>query len=117
MKKLKIWTARVDYQAVGNQVVLNTTIGSGEGIGKLFAPTWSMVRASKFGHISWEQYTEKYLELMRQRYSADRKAFEAVCESGEVVLTCYCSVEKKGRKCHRFLLADDLEEGGGQHGN
>ncbi len=52
MKKLTIWTARVDYQAVGKELVLNTTAKSALDIGKVFAPTWDLVMASKKGEIS-----------------------------------------------------------------
>ena len=67
MDQLTIWTARVDYQKKNDEVVLNTTIGSGSGLGKLFAPTWDLVKASKSGRISWEQYVNGYLGLMRER--------------------------------------------------
>ena len=109
MKKLTIWTARVDYKQKDDQVVLNTTIGSGEGLGKLFAPTWKLVRAIKFKKITWDQYVEGYLALMRKQYRENKPQFHEVCESGEIVLLCYCSVKKKGRECHRFLLADVLK--------
>ena len=108
MEQLTIWTARVDYKQRTNEMVLNTTIGSGWGLGKLFAPTWKLVKASKSKKISWDQYVEGYLTLMRERYQADKERFHEVCKSGEIVLLCYCSISKKGRECHRFLLADAL---------
>ena len=108
MEKLVIWTARVDYQQQKDELVLNTTIGSGTGVGKLFAPEWEMVQASKAGEITWEEYTAQYTELMRKRYRENRVAFRDVCRMGEIVLLCYCSRKKKGSKCHRYLLADIL---------
>ena len=67
-----------------------------------------MVEAIKAGEITWEQYTAQYVQLMRDRYVQHKAAFKQVCESGEVVLLCYCSRDKKGKECHRYLLKDVL---------
>ena len=108
-KELKVWTSRVDYSASGSEVVLNTTAKSANDLGKLFAPPWKLVMASKNGEIEWDEYCRRYLKLMRERYDEDRAAFHRICEAGEVVLLCYCRNTAMGSKrCHRYLLADVL---------
>ena len=81
-KHLKVWTARVDYEPVQEgEVVLNTTAKSAKGLGKTFAPTWEMVMARKQERITWEQYTERYLNSDCEsviRKNADR--FKEACE-------------------------------------
>ena len=108
---LKIYTARINYKGAKNELVLNTTVGSGHGIGKTFAPTWKMVRGSKSGAITWEDYTKQYIALMNQRFVEHESAFRQVCESGDVVLKCYCgNTSTTTQHCHRYLLTDILIE-------
>lgn len=112
MKKcLRVATSRINHQgSEDDELVLNTTIGSGTGLGAVFAPTWDLVRNSKSGKISWEQYTEGYTRLMRNRYLDNREAFEQVLASEQtVVLCCYCNDAEKTYKlhrCHRYLLVE-----------
>ena len=42
-----VGTARIDYRGSAGQLVLNTTVKSGTGLGAVFAPTWKLVMASK----------------------------------------------------------------------
>ena len=108
-RELVIRTARVDYSGIGEEMVLDVTVKNADGIAKLFAPTWEMVMASKKGHITWEEYTEQYIALMRERYQQNEQRFIDVCEAGEVVLLCFCKNSVMGEKrCHRYLLADIL---------
>lgn len=108
--RLKVATSRINYFAQADEMVLNTTIGSGTGLGAVFAPTWDLVKNSKDGKITWEQYTEGYTRLMRMRYLDNRDAFEQILASQQtIVLCCYCNEPEKTYKehhCHRFLLAD-----------
>ena len=85
-KKLRIWTARVDYTGLESEVVLNTTAKSANGLGRVFAPTWEMVTARKREEITWEQYTERYLNLLRERYQKNQPRFRETCEAEEIVL-------------------------------
>ena len=107
---LKIWTARIDYKTDdANELVLDTTAKSAKDLGKVFAPEWEMVMASKSGEITWQQYTELYLQLMRDRYRKNKARFAEVCQAGEIVLLCYCENTMMTTKhCHRYLLADVL---------
>lgn len=108
---LTIYTARINYKAIGDELVLNTTIGSGTGIGKVFAPTWDLVNDIKKKRITWEEYTTRYLRLIRERYWKKREVFDAVVNHNEeVVLTCYCSERSIGgpKQCHRYILTELL---------
>lgn len=104
---LRVATSRINHQANEGEMVVNTTIGSGTGLGAVFAPTWDLVRASKAGKISWEQYTQGYYRLMRNRYMDNLAAFEQVLSSEKtVVLCCYCNDCYENHHCHRYLLVD-----------
>lgn len=60
----RVSTARIDYRGQDGQLVLNTTIKSGSGLGTVFAPTWKMVMQSKQGEISWDEYQEQYIHSL-----------------------------------------------------
>ena len=60
--------ARIGDKGKDGALVLDTTAKAKGGQGKLFAPTWKMVMASKKGEITWDEYTKRYLDLMRKRY-------------------------------------------------
>ena len=108
-EKLKIKTAHISYKGKGDEIVINTTIKSAEGIGETFAPTWDMVMSSKRGKISWEEYTARYIKLMRQRFAEKNHAFGVAVRFQDIVLTCYCADKSEnGRTCHRYLLEDIL---------
>lgn len=107
-QQLDIWTSQIAYRQRGNELVVNSTAGSGTGVGDVFSPGWELVMASKRGEISWEEYTERYIALLREKWQTHRSAFEEVCKAGEIVLVCYCGRKKAGKKCHRYLLADAL---------
>jgi len=75
----------------------------------VLAPTWDMVMAFKKGKITWEQYRERYLQLLSERYKTRRKEFIDLIEQArkeDVVLLCYCKDE---RFCHRTLAKEFLE--------
>ena len=107
-KEFVVRTGRVGYQSV-DALVLDTTAKAKGGQGKVFAPTWDMVMASKRGEISWAEYTAQYLSLLRKRYQQNRRLFEEVAAAGDVVVLCYCPNTVTGdRHCHRYLLAEVL---------
>jgi hypothetical protein len=104
---LKVATSRINHKPKEDELVLNCTVKSGTGIGKVFAPTWDLLMGSKQGRLTWEQYTEGFLALMRQRYAnpEQRNAFEEVLNSDKVVVfTCYCNDCYEDYHCHRYLL-------------
>lgn len=89
---------------------LDTTVKSAwKDMGKAFAPTWDMVMGHKRGEITWAEYTERYVALMRQRYAENKELFLKALSYENLVLRCYCSdTSKSSRKCHRYILADIL---------
>jgi hypothetical protein len=105
---MQIATARINYRGAG--LVLNTTVKSGCGLGKQYAPTWAMVMGYKKGRITWVQYTEQYTALMRERYRTDPEQFVRPLHQDHIVLCCYRYVDLKTSPlyCHRFLLKDIL---------
>jgi len=86
---------------------LNITIKSADQAGKILAPTWDMVMASKRNEITWEQYTDQYLALLRQRYAKDKKPFLDILKRERVILTCYCTDHTH---CHRSLAMQVLQK-------
>lgn len=87
---------------------LNITVKSASTPeGRALAPTWKMVMASKQGKITWEQYTEQYLALLRKRYAQDQTPFLNILKRKRVVLICYCTDWKH---CHRFLAMQVLQK-------
>lgn len=119
---LRIATARIDHRAApGDRVLDVTTMSADEDVGKLMAPGWNAVRAFKDGRIDWETYTERYRDLLRERYARYAQAFhdlirEAIDEDKRLVLVCYCNVGPGCDECHRFLMADILEKIAEQEG-
>lgn len=104
---LRLKTARINYSPSAGELVLDTTIKSGSGLGVTFAPTWDLVLAFKSGTLSWQQYTEGYVRLMRLRYLDNQVAFEQILNSKQVVVfTCYCNDCYENHHCHRYLLVD-----------
>lgn len=101
---MELYTARVNYPGWSNELVLDTTCKTGHGMGAIFAPSKKMVWDFKNKKISWEEYTDRYLRLMRERYRANAETFHAVLAHPKVVLKCYCATQE----CHRYLLADLL---------
>jgi hypothetical protein len=123
-----VYTSRVAYSGIDK---LNTTVKSGVGLGRILAPTWDLVAGHKLyvaqqqndpqklqrwclkpstGEpilpLSQAEYTQQYLELLRQRFKADRQPFLDILAQECVTLTCYCD----GPFCHRFLAVDVLEK-------
>lgn len=71
-----------------------------------FSPTYDLVRAYKAGEISWSEYREKYLHLLRVRYSKSPENFLSMVHANEK-FACYC---KPGENCHRYILASVLQK-------
>lgn len=80
--------------------ILDVTVKNGESP---FAPTWDLVMGIKSKKYTEEEYTEKYYQLMRERYRTNRSAFDDVLKKDRVVFACMCPY---GSFCHTVLLAD-----------
>lgn len=103
---VEIWTAHIN---IDDPDRLNTTVKSGE---KTFAPTWDMVMGHKRRILSDEEYTKKYIELMRKSLKENPQRWQEVLSMKRVVLVCYC---QEGKFCHRILLAKILQKCGGKY--
>lgn len=79
---------------------LDITIKSGD---KDFAPTWKLVYDYKNSIIFEEEYTQKYLELMRISYKNNISKWKEILSKDLVIFKCYC---KSGKFCHRLILKD-----------
>lgn len=100
-----IGTARINTK---DPDALNTTIKSASTPeGEALAPTWQMVMDIKNGRITWEQYTQQYLALLRQRYAHDKTPFLNILKRDRTILTCYCT---DPQHCHRTLAVDVLQK-------
>lgn len=100
-----IGTARIN---TSDPDALNTTVKSAStSEGKALAPTWKMVMDSKNERITWEQYTEAYLTLLRKRYAKDKTPFLNILKQERVILTCFC---QPTWNCHRHLAVDVLKK-------
>ena len=107
---LVVKTGRVDQRYADG---LDVTMKSGAGIGKLLAPTKAMVfgyksgtgdqRFAKYKPLSDAEYTEQYLELLRERFINNDETFHQLVQRKSVTLQCYCG---KGKFCHRRILAE-----------
>lgn len=98
---------------------LDITVKSATGDGRCLAPTWDMVWGHKRGTLSDQEYTEKYLTLLRQRYRDDPEPFIRLVKRKELKILCYCAkVTREGEPvfCHRHLAADVLAKIAIHHG-
>jgi hypothetical protein len=97
--RLMVWTARISSRDPDR---LDVTRKSGGPIGSCFAPSAGLLAAGKSSRVTWDEYRDRYLAEMRERYRARRDAWESVRNRPRVVLCCYC-VDPDA--CHRSLLA------------
>ena len=98
------------------QPYLDITVKSGQGLGRLLAPTWEMVMGIKRGALDQAGYEAMYIDLLRQRYRQDRSGFIRILtpENTDVIrLGCYC---KPHTYCHRYLAVEVLEKIARAHG-
>ncbi len=103
---MDIYTSRV---GVDDKDALDITVKSGD---KVFAPTWDMVMGYKNGKIDEDEYRESYVSMMRDSYIENTYRWLELLDRNRVVLQCYCSI---GSFCHRYILAELLEECGGNY--
>lgn len=104
--KLKVYTAQYRYNGKDR---LDITVKTGS---KVFAPTWDMVMGSKSGRISEAEYERRYRELMKKSQEIYWDVWDELLSMDEVTLVCFC---RKGKFCHRILLAKILEELGAEY--
>jgi hypothetical protein len=69
--------------------------------------------AHKAGEISDEDYTERYIGMMRYTYHFRKERWLEVLANERLAIACYCT---PGKFCHRHLLADYLVKVGQRNG-
>ena len=106
--ELHLYTAQIGKYK--GQDAYDVTVKSGD---INFAPTWDIVQAWKAGEISWEDYSQRYRELMLSSYKRNQRAWHEILEKGVLTLLCYC---RASDHCHRYLLADFLGKLGEKNG-
>ena len=82
---------------------LDTTVKTGNSI---FAPNWDIVMRVKSGAISEVEYTDRYKQLMRESFLANKLEWLETIKAPELAVACYCP---SGRFCHRLILVELLE--------
>lgn len=128
---LQVFTARIGHV---DPSVLDITRKSGCRLGKVFAPSWSILRpalnarsnaemlrtmgkadaARDVEDAAWAAYVPAFVAEMRESYRRERDSWNMLLAREKVCLVCYCSWESSGAdaageiRCHRRLLAHVL---------
>lgn len=115
MKTLTIQTAQISHNVAWDDPRnIDATAKSAKGVGVVLAPSWQIVGGLKrtlnpdepkwaaYQPITWPEYVEQYLQLLRGRYVANPTPFMALIDMGEVCLHCYCGPDDL---CHRHLAS------------
>ncbi len=83
-------------------VSLNVTTRA-KGLGKRFAPPWSLVKAYKDSEIDEQEYTKQYVELLdRVPVETWRDLYRHGKDEGTITLYCFCHASAK--LCHTYIL-------------
>lgn len=95
-----IYTSQYNYS--GNNR-LDITTRSEDPIGRIFSPSWILVKNYKDGKINEQQYSNIYINNMRILYKEFSCIFHNILKKDKLVLVCFCP---KNTFCHRLLLKD-----------
>lgn len=104
---MELWTIQLAQWRVAQAKgvpLIDTTVKTGRSF---FKPSWEIVLDVKSGKITEEEYTQRYLELMRQSYREQPSEWIRVCRMETVAIGCMCPA---GVFCHRHLLSDCLRK-------
>ena len=101
-----IYTSRIDYPG-DDAIDVSALTGN-----QAFAPLWPVVRDFKRGRLTWDEYKDEYVSLMRASYKENRLAWDHVLQRERVVLVCFCPDVSN---CHRLLLARIFEKLGAMY--
>lgn len=81
---------------------LNVTTRA-KGLGKKFAPPWSLVKVYKNGTIDEAEYTKQYVELLdRVPVEIWRDLYRHGRDEGTITMYCFCHASAK--LCHSYIL-------------
>lgn len=101
-----VYTCQIAQRRYAVGIAVDITVKSATGLGIALMPTWDIVMGVKRGNITHDGYTERYLELLRYRYNAERHLFDELLQINQLTLMCYC---KPGAFCHRHIAVNVLE--------
>lgn len=107
--KLIVRTARISS---GDPDRLDVTRQSGSELGKVFAPSWMLLRpflakrkADLLTERDWLDYVARYTDEMRTSFRRHGDAWESLLARERVVLVCFCTDPER---CHRTVLGRDI---------
>jgi len=107
-----LYTAQYRYPGKDR---LDITVKGNCPAGKLYAPTWAMVKGVKDGTLPEDWYTETYYNLLIDRWKTHGHEMIKLVEmvqgtanmpARDVTLVCFCPA---GSFCHRYLLVNFLQ--------
>jgi uncharacterized protein YeaO (DUF488 family) len=100
--------ARLGYKAQEGETVVDITVKNSPD--HVLSPTWDMVLGFQRKAISWDEYEEAYVDLMRKRWKDGRKGeFVELARKSRtqtLVFVCFCADENL---CHRSLAKEMVE--------
>jgi len=105
-----IYTAQYRYPGKDR---FDITVKGNYEVGKLYAPTWSMVSGIKKGTLTHEEYTAQYYNLLIQRWAISGEEMMSIIDKArnqDVTLVCFCPANAF---CHRYLLVKFLQHNWG----
>ena len=105
---VKIYISTYNYSGKDR---LDITVKGQDPIGKIFAPTWCMVKGLEdYGNeIS---YIRQYYNLMRRSYRMYTEEWTEILNQDSVTFVCFC---KPKTFCHRYLLVEYFVKLGGEY--
>lgn len=101
-----LYTAQYRYSGKDR---LDITVKGNCPSGKLYAPTWNMVKDVKTSNLTEEDYTGLYYNLLIDRWSTHNKEMISLVKlvhDRDITLVCFCPA---GAFCHRYLLVKFLQ--------
>lgn len=96
-------------EKVGCVVGISLSVPKGAKYDKLMPslyPDWQLVQDWKKGRISWDEYGERYLALLRSRWPLGLKE-EIMALPNDVTLCCW---ERDPEHCHRSIVAEVISK-------
>lgn len=100
---MDLYTAVYRYPGLDR---FDITVKGNDHLGRIFAPTWDMVRGVKNGTLTKEDYARRYMGKVTE-VMANPSNINILTEirnrfPNSITLVCFC---KRGDFCHRYLLA------------
>jgi ribA/ribD-fused uncharacterized protein len=105
-RNLEIYTAQYRYSGDDR---LDITVKGQHPLGRIFAPTWNIVLASKNGSITQPDYVSEYYSMMLKSYNMYPHVWHYILSLDTVTFVCFC---RPGEFCHRVLLTDYFKQMG-----